>query len=740
MVQRKYRSFLFLFCVLPFVGAAVAWSASGLLTSTIDLPLLALMSGAVIAFSHLKIYLPRTSVFLSVVDAFIIFVLINFGGEQAVFLTLVNEIYSGLCFALFEKGASARHAFANGAISTVTIFVTAATVTYLLGYPLLELGTFRNGTLLMLVGALTLLPCLTNSLLASIFLAIETGRNFRGVFRTHIFDALMVYSCSALMAGLFVLGLRETNVFIFVTVAGVLSLLHIVFRRYSEEQRRSIVKAQEAARERADLAEKHLIELHGYVQRIEETARELRASREKFRWAAFHDGLTGLPNRNRLVEEVKLELARAQFNDRSRFAFLILDLKDFKVVNESLGRSIGDALIIAVGERLQTLVAPSATVGRIGGDKFALLIPKAGKDEAIVEFAENLLEKISDPIEVYDRQFFIRGTLGISVGIGEGEDAEDVLRDAELAMHRAKERNRSFVMFDQRMLVHAQSILQLETDLRTAVENDQFEIYYQPIVDLESTQIHGFEALVRWNHPTLGRVSPDRFISIAETTGLIVPMTIQILEKTCNQLVDWNSHFERTYPLFASVNLSGTHFAHQGLVGHITGVLDRTGLDPRLLKLEITETVVMENAENAIAMLRQIKELGVQVSIDDFGTGYSSLSYLQRFPIDTLKIDRAFVRSMEEGRQNGEIVRAVLALADAMKLNVVAEGIESVNQLHQLLIMSCKYGQGYLFSPPLEASQFEALLNDQLHWHNLTAGTEFNILRPILEVADLQIH
>jgi diguanylate cyclase (GGDEF)-like protein len=740
MSRRKLRSFLFLLCLLPLVGAALAWCVSGLLTATIDLPMLALMSGAVVAFSNLRIYLPRTKVFLSVADVFIIFVLINFGGEQAILLTIVNEIYSGMCFVLLEKEAKARNAFANGGIAIVTIFVTAATVTYLLGFPLLELGTFRNGTLLMLVAALTLLPCLTNSLLASLFLAIETEKEFHQVFRAHFIDALLVYSCSALMAGLFVVALREANVFLFVAVAGVLSLLHIVFRRYSEEQRRSIVKSQEAERERADLAEKHLSELQGYVEKIEETARELRASREKFRWAAYHDALTGLPNRNLLLDEVKLELARAQFNERSRFAFFILDLKDFKVVNESLGRPIGDALIIAVGERLQTLVLPTTTVGRIGGDKFALLIPKAGKDDAIVAFAEKLLEQVADPIKIYDRQFFLRATLGISIGSGDGEEAEDILRDAELAMHRAKDRSREFVMFDQRMLAHAQSMLKLETDLRSAVDNDEFEIYYQPIVELESTHIHGFEALVRWNHPTLGRVSPDRFISIAEATGLIVPMTVQILEKACNQLVAWNGKPDRRTPLFASVNLSGTHFAHQGLVGHITGVLDRTGLDPRLLKVEITETVVMENAENAIAMLRQIKELGVQVSIDDFGTGYSSLSYLQRFPIDTLKIDRAFVRSMEDGRQNGEIVRAVLALADAMKLNVVAEGIESIHQLHQLLILSCRYGQGYLFSPPLEASEFESLLDDHSHWQNLASGTEFNIIRPRLEIVDAQVH
>jgi diguanylate cyclase (GGDEF)-like protein len=378
--------------------------------------------------------------------------------------------------------------------------------------------------------------------------------------------------------------------FLFVTTAGVLSLLHILFRRYGDEQRKSVERAQIADRERAELAEQHLTKLQGYVEQIEASAKELRQSQEKFRWAAYHDGLTNLPNRDRLVHEVKIELARGQAGDNYRFAFLILDLKNFKVVNESLSRPIGDRLIVDVGERLKSMVPRNATVGRTGGDEFALLLPSAGNDLEIVDFAKKVLESIAAPFEIGARQIYLAGTLGISVGTG-GEEAEDVLRDAEMAMHRAKEKNRGFVMFERRMLTHAVSRLQLETDLRKAVERDEFEIFYQPIVDLRTKHIRGFEALVRWNHPTLGRMSPDKFIPIAEATGLIIPMTKQILSKACTQLVEWNGRSKNADALFASVNLSGTHFGHRGLVGHITSVLDKTGLDPRLLKLEITESV-----------------------------------------------------------------------------------------------------------------------------------------------------
>ncbi|PYS92073.1 MAG: hypothetical protein DMF62_01285 [Acidobacteria bacterium] len=728
--MRKRISFLLLLCILPFVATAMAWSASGLLTGSIDPAFLTLMACVAIAFANLEIHLPRTNVFLSVSDAFIVFVLIDFGGETAIFLKVATELYGAIHRAILEKTHNILDTLTNVSITIVTIFVTAIAVQFVLGYPVLELADFRNGTLLMLVGALTLIPSLTSSLIASVFTAARGQQSFAKVFRAQIVDALMVCSCAAFMGGLLVVALHEANMFLFVTTAGVLSLLHILFRRYGDEQRKSIERAQKAERERAELAEQHVIELQGYVEQIEAAAKELRQSREKFRWAAYHDGLTNLPNRNRLIDEVKLELAHGQAEECYRFAFLMLDLKNFKVVNESLGRPIGDTLIVDVGERLEAMVPANATVGRIGGDKFALLLPAAGQDHEIVDFAKKVLEAIATPFEIGEKQIYLAGILGISVGIGEGEEAEDVLRDAEMAMHRARERNRGFVMFERRMLTHAVSRLQLETDLRMAVERDEFEIFYQPIVDLQTKHIGGFEALVRWNHPTLGRMSPDKFIPIAEATGLIIPMTKQILSKACTQLVEWNSRSKNVDPLFASVNLSGTHFGHRGLVGHITSVLDKTGLDPRLLKLEITETVVMENAEAAISMLKQIKELGVQISIDDFGTGYSSLSYLQRFPIDTLKIDRAFVRSLEDGRQNGEIVRAVLALADAMKLSVVAEGIDSIHQLHQLMVLSCEYGQGYLFSHPLPAHEFRTLLDDPSRWETLMAGNSFSILSP----------
>ncbi|MBC7901712.1 MAG: EAL domain-containing protein, partial [Saprospiraceae bacterium] len=276
-----------------------------------------------------------------------------------------------------------------------------------------------------------------------------------------------------------------------------------------------------------------------------------------------------------------------------------------------------------------------------------------------------------------------------------------------------------------------------ETDLRFAVERDELELFYQPVVGLCDTKLVGFEALVRWNHPTRGLISPNEFIPVSEDTGLIVPMTLQILKTACLQLVDWQKRFPSEDPMTVSVNLSGKHFSHPDLVQHIKTVLNETGITPGCLKLEITESAVMENAESAIVMLRQIRETGVQLSIDDFGTGHSSLSYLQRFPVDTLKVDRSFVNAMEDGSANGEIVRTVLALAKILKLNVVAEGIESIHQFHQLRVLGCEYGQGYLFSRPLPVPEIEKMLEGKFQWDNILPVKEFGIRAQEPELKEL---
>ena len=515
----------------------------------------------------------------------------------------------------------------------------------------------------------------------------------------------------------------------------------LIIRRHFEyvgDIRREAATAETAERFRAEQAETHVEELRHYVEELERSTRALRESRESFRHAAYHDALTGLANRNRFVELIR-PCIDAAVGPSARWALLFLDLDRFKTVNDSLGHSVGDRLIVDVGNRLVEVTGEEGTVGRFSGDEFAILLPRIEDSIQAVRFAQKIWEEVSAGFELDGRQIFTSVSIGIALGHSFYKDPDEILRDADIAMYYAKETKKACVIFDQIMHARAVSLLELETDLRLAVERDEFELFYQPIVDLDNVNLSGFEALVRWNHPSRGLITPTEFISVAESTGLIVPMTLKLLRSACQQAVKWASEGMGGESLVMCVNVSAVHLAQKGLVNQLTEIIAETGMEARRLKLEITESAVMQNAEQIIDVLRKIKELGVRISIDDFGTGYSSLSYLHRLPIDTLKIDRSFVSTMEDGTENGEIVRTVIALAKALKLNVIAEGIESVHQLHQLRILGCEYGQGFLFSRPVSATDADKLLADEGRWRNILPPNEFGVVARNLEYTTLRV-
>jgi diguanylate cyclase (GGDEF)-like protein len=527
---------------------------------------------------------------------------------------------------------------------------------------------------------------------------------------------------------------------IFAAVCAILAANCLAAWRYRDGIKRTAGRAERSAHERTEQAERHVKELKRYVDQLEKSSSELKQSHARFRHAAFHDALTELPNRNYFIDTIRRLIEQKLTQPLVSYAVLYLDLNNFRKINDSLGHSVGDQLVKQVAGRLLKIQRKDSVVGRFSGDEFAIILIGEADERGATEFAQCVVDTISQPFILDSKQVFTSVSVGIAFGNLNYDEPEEILRDADIAMYYAKDHGKDFAVFDERVHTRAASLLELETDLRYAVERNEFELHYQPIVDLRNLQLAGFEALVRWNHPVLGQIAPDRFIPICESTGLIVPMTLTILETACAQTAEWQKRFGSSCPVFVSVNISGVHFGNPSLVDQIKDALRKTGLDPRSLKLEITETAIMENGENAVAMLRQIKDLGVQLSIDDFGTGYSSLGYLQQFPIDTLKIDRVFVRSMEEGRQNGEIVRAVLALAGSLSLDVVAEGIESIHQYHQLRILSCDYGQGFLFSRPLPVAGAESLLADPNRWQSLLAGGDFAIVNPDYESPSYQLH
>jgi diguanylate cyclase (GGDEF)-like protein/PAS domain S-box-containing protein len=432
---------------------------------------------------------------------------------------------------------------------------------------------------------------------------------------------------------------------------------------------------------------------------------------ERLHHDAFHDALTGLPNRALFMDHLKLAIARLQRREDQIFAVLYIDLDRFKVVNDSLGHMVGDELLVGIARRLECCLRPGDTIARLGGDEFTVLLEDIGDGFDVTQIAERIQKELSAPFSLNGREVFTTVSMGIALSSKEYERPEDILRDADTAMYRAKCLGKArHETFDTGMHSQAIKLLQLETDLRRAVERKEFLIVYQPIMSLETGVLRGFEALIRWPHPERGLISPMDFIPVAEETGMIVQIGEWVLREACEQMHKWQVIFPSEPPIFMSVNLSVRQFSQQDLIENVVSVLEETKLDPTSLKLEITESAVMENVETAINMLKQLRALGVQLAMDDFGTGYSSLSYLHRFPINTLKIDRSFITRMVENNENAEIVRTISGLAQNLGMDVVAEGVETREQLDILRALGCQYGQGYFFSKPLDTRSAEAFI------------------------------
>ncbi len=420
---------------------------------------------------------------------------------------------------------------------------------------------------------------------------------------------------------------------------------------------------------------------------------------------AFHDALTGLPNRMFFMDQLKQTVQRVKRHPQPPFAVLFLDFDRFKVINDSLGHMVGDQLLIAIANKLRANVRPGDTVARLGGDEFTILLDSLKSPDDAIDMARRLLSNLAEQFKLPGREVFITASLGITLSTNGYEHAEDVLRDADTAMYQAKSLGRArYEVFDQGMHAKAPDSAEIETDLWRALERNELTLDYQPIVSLRTGKIAGFEALLRWMHPSRGMVSPLEFISVAEETGLIIPIGQWVLNQACRQTREWQKRYPQKPPLQVSVNLSPKQFMQRDLIDQISLALDSGGLSPASLKVEITEGMVMQNVESTMQMLGQLQALGVSISLDDFGTGYSSLSYLHRFPISTLKIDQSFVSSMSNTQESLEIVRTILGLARNLKMEVIAEGVETLEQAVELRAMNCEYGQGFYFSKALNAN------------------------------------
>ena len=429
---------------------------------------------------------------------------------------------------------------------------------------------------------------------------------------------------------------------------------------------------------------------------------------------AMHDGLTGLPNRNLFMDRLDLALRRFQRDPSRLFAVLFFDLDRFKMVNDSLGHAVGDELLAQVASRLNACLRPGDTLARLGGDEFAIVLNDIEGPTDAIYVVERLQEAMAKEIEIQTHSVYTSASIGIAISSSDYKSSDDIIRDADIAMYRAKNSGHaSYAVFDTSM--HDQAMFQhrTETDLRRALERGEFDVYYQPIIDIETTRILGFEALLRWQHPSRGLIPPEEFISIIEETTLVGPIGWWVIERAAKQLANWQQLFPVEPPLAMSVNVSGKLFFTDDMAKRLAALLEDLEIPPSSFRLEITERVVMDHGDLVLSTLSDLQDIGVELHIDDFGTGYSSLSYLQRFSYDSLKIDRSFVSTMTEKVDSSAIVEAIIKLGSTLGMKVVAEGVETDAQMKRLRAMNCPEAQGYLFSRPLHHDAVNDFLREE---------------------------
>lgn len=432
---------------------------------------------------------------------------------------------------------------------------------------------------------------------------------------------------------------------------------------------------------------------------------------------ALHDNLTGIANRTLFLDRIRHAILRRQRYPETQFAVIYLDLDRFQLVNESLGHVHGDELLILIAHHLEDNIPIGDTVARLGGDEFSILLQDIKNVSEAKAISENIQKMFSQPFSLGGKEVFTSASMGIAHSDNNYKKSEEILRDSELAMYRAKRQGKAqSIVFDNRFRESNLSPIDLDTDLRRALERNEMKLHYQPIISLKDGTIAGFEALLRWNHRSRGTISPSEFIPLAEETGLIYELGQWVLREACEQTAIWNQEQQQNNQLEISINLSSRQFTDPNLVSGIIENIKKPGFNAECLKLEITESALMQNAQRSIDMLNQLKDLSVKVCVDDFGTGYSSLSYLHTFPIDTLKIDRSFVHDMSRNYRNMEIIRTIIMLAHNLKLDVIAEGVETAEQYAQLSALGCQFAQGFYFSRPVDKNDATRLIQKDSQW------------------------
>jgi diguanylate cyclase (GGDEF)-like protein len=678
--------------------------------------------GVVIA-PRMTLSLPRSKFAISFGDALIFLTFLMYGGPAAIVLAAIEMVAS--CMYLRSNGFP----FGRLMIPTnVSITAINTSATFLLWYTLpgltgIQFNLAKTPDLISVLGILALSQFFVSATFASIFHAVKDGQSFWVTWRQDCFSSSMTQIVGAGLAALLYKLINYGDIVTSSIAFVALAAAYMNYRQSIGEITEAIGQVEEAERakalterERRVEAESHAAQLADSLVKEERANEALRKSEKAFQHAALHDSLTGLANRKNLWGVLSQMINDYKDDPAMSFQVLFIDVRSFKKINDMLGHSIGDKVLTIAAKRFLRMLEPDDIVARIGGDEFAIVLrdlSTAGKAQKV---ARRIYQNITQPFSLSGNKIQIDVNIGIAPCDAEYNTPEEILRDADIAMHYAKEKEDGFAVFTKELRFRFLEQIRFETDLRHALDREELSMHYQPIVSLSDGQLIGFEALLRWHRKDAGFIPPNKFIPVAEQSGLIQPITVWILRETCRQLAEWQKISPDYANMIVSVNISGKHLSNDDLIDDVENALADSGIRPETLKLEITESSAMENAEHTIGLLKRLKRIGVQLSIDDFGTGFSSLSYLQRLPFDTLKIDRSFVYTVGENGENSEILQTIISLAKSLRMRVIAEGIETESQLGVLRNLGCDYGQGYLLAKPKAKEETETLLYQHVNW------------------------
>lgn len=685
---------------------------------------LLLLAFSVLVTPRTSLTLPHSNLTFSFSESVIFLSFIVYGGELAILIAFFESVAT--CSYLKNRGKIKGPwivLFNSSAASIVTAVSYAVLLAYeqfvVVGRPDLT----NAHKLAAVLGILSLSQFLGSSIFAVFYYWVRMGGDVWDHWKNNALSSSLTQFTGACIAGIAYQLIYSRDYVLTAIVAAGGALIYLSYRQTIGQINTEVSKSEAAERERAETerarrreAEKHANELAALLAKEEKANEALRKSEKDLQHTALHDSLTNLPNRKHFNDRLRRSIEQYQDDARKTFFVLFLDLRKFKNINDSLGHALGDKVLQIAAKRFVRMLNADDMVARIGGDEFAVLLKGVSEVGKAQKIARRIYDNIAQPFSLSGNSLSVSVNIGIAASDAEYHSPEEILRDADIAMHYAKEWQSGVAVFTRELRERFLERIRYETDLRHAVQRNELTMHYQPLIDIQDGTLMGFEALLRWHHSEYGNIPPNKFIPIAEESGLIVPITVWILEQTTTQLAAWQRLDPSYRDLIVSVNISGKHLSNDDLIADVKRALSISKIDPRSLKLEITESTAMENAEHTIDMLNRLKLLGVQLSIDDFGTGYSSLSYLHRLPFDTLKIDRSFVYSVGEDGENSEILQTIISLAKNLKKKVVAEGIETEPQLKLLQRLGCDYGQGYLLARPQTVENTETLLYARKTW------------------------